>query len=185
MLQFMQTTNCMLTVYYDWLQLWMCCSSSVRVLLTSLEAKLMLHWWCNVIFFIFYEDTYWDVLFIFCIANKIQHLGDNWVAQITKNNKLLLSKLILDMKDSDYTLTHIEALGHPRYPLAHEEDEARCFHQNPNLHENISCNFNQINVKSLIQLFLNNNHQSSFKILIISNCMFANSTDVHIILQSN
>ena len=70
----------MLTVYYDWLQLWMCCSSSVRVLLTSLEAKLMLHWWCNVIFFIFYEDTYWDVLFIFCIANKMQHLGDNWVA---------------------------------------------------------------------------------------------------------
>ena len=74
---------------------------------------------------------------------------------------------------------------HPRYPLAHEEDEARCFHQNPNLHENISCNFNQINVKSLIQLFLNNNHQPSFKIPIIPNCKFANSTEVHIILQSN
>ena len=84
----------------------------------------------------------------------------------------------------DYTLTHIEALGHPRYPLTHEEVEARCFHQNPNLHEHISCYFNQINVNSLIQLFLNN-HQPSFKIPIIPNCKFANSTEVHIILQSN
>ena len=84
----------------------------------------------------------------------------------------------------DYTLTHIEALGHPRYPLTHEEVEARCFHQNPNLHEYISCYFNQINVNSLIQLFLNN-HQPSFKIPIIPNCKFANSTEVHIILQSN